>query len=242
MYIGEDTYTVDLRKALPSTFSRPAAQHGWIVRKYHREQCNYNDRVIGVVEVDVLDASKWLGEGEFLSPENFFPDYSYDQGYKVLLSRQKRSGISSKWEKIIPVNTICNYHYSKTFYVTKSGLLLRPRIAIKTKDDRLITNITGLYSLLLEKGWCKNTCASDSFWHEDNPVIGQSLVTALLVQRCFGGEILYFKYSNRTHHYNRISGSYIDLAYEELDPTMRENYPPSTSINLGKKCSGQAKL
>lgn len=45
MYIGEDTYTVDLRKAIPSTFSRPAAQHGWIVRKQRREKCNYDDRV-----------------------------------------------------------------------------------------------------------------------------------------------------------------------------------------------------
>lgn len=56
MYIGEDTYIIDLRRALPSTFSRPAAQHGWIVRKHQREACNYDDRVIGVVEIDVEDA------------------------------------------------------------------------------------------------------------------------------------------------------------------------------------------
>ena len=233
MYIGEDTYTVDLRKALPSTFSRPSAQHGWIVRKHRREQCNYDDRVIGVVEINADDAAKWLGEGELLSQENFFPDYSYDQGYKVLLSRQMRSGVASKWTKIMPVNTIRNYHYFMTFYTGKSGLGIKPRIEIKTNTGKTITNITDLYSLLLEKGWDKNTCVNESFWNEDNPVVGQSLATALLVQRCFGGEVHYFKYSNRTHHYNFIRGCYIDLTFEEIDPTWRVDYPPAASVNLG---------
>lgn len=233
MYIGEDTYTVDLRKALPSTFSRPAAQHGWIVRKQRREKCNYDDRVIGVVEVNADDAAKWLGEGELLSQDNFFPDYFHDQGYMVLLSRQIRSGVPSKWTKILPVNTICNYHYFKTFFTTKFGLYLIPRIEIKTKNGEVITNITGLYSLLLEKGWCKESCVNETFWNVENPVVGQSLVTALLVQRCFGGEVFYFKYSNRTHHFNRIHGCYVDLTYEELDPAWRKNYPPDFSVNLG---------
>lgn len=233
MYIGEDTYTVDLRKALPSTFSRPAAQHGWIVRNHHREECNYDDRVIGVLEIDVDAAAKWLGEGELLSQENFFPDYSHDQGYKVLLWRQKRSGVPSKWTPILPVNTICNYHYFNTFFTSNNGLHLRPRIEIRTKSGEIISNITGLYSLLLEKGWNADTCANKSFWNEDNPVVGQSLVTALLVQRCFGGEVFYFKYSKRTHHFNYTQGCYIDLAFEELDSGWKQDYPPTTSVNLG---------
>lgn len=235
MYIGEDTYTVDLRKALPSTFSRPSAQHGWIVRRHHREKCNYDDRVIGVIEIDVDDAAKWLGEGELLSQENFFPDYSRDQGYKVLLSRQKRSGVPSKWVKILPVNTICNYHHFHSFYTTKFGLHLKPRVELKTKNGEIIPNITGLYSLLLEKGWNKNTCVSETIWSEENPVLGQSLATALLVQKCFGGELLYFKYSNRTHHFNCIAGCYVDLTFDELDPSRKTNYPPETTINLGVK-------
>lgn len=133
----------------------------------------------------------------------------------------------------MPTNTICNYHYFKTFYSTKSALDLKPRIEVKTKSGKCITSITDLYSLLLEKGWDKDTCVNESFWNEDNPVIGQSLATALLVQQCFGGELLYFKYSSRTHHYNYIRGCYVDLAFEEIDPAWRGNYPPETSVNLG---------
>lgn len=233
MYIGEDTYTVDLRKALPSTFSRPAAQHGWIVRKHNREKCNYDDRVIGVLEINVSDAAKWLGEGELLSQENFFPDFSRDQGYKVLLWRQLRSGVPSKWTKILPAKTICNYHYVDTFYSSKNSAFLRPRFKIKTTSGEEITSITGLYSLLLENGWCKETCLNESLWNEDNPAIGQSTVTALLVQKCFGGEIFYFNYSKRKHYLNYIKGCWIDLAFEELDPACRINYPPERAENLG---------
>ena len=233
MYIGEDTYTVDLRKALPSTFSRPASQHGWIVRKHIREECNYNDRVIGVIEVNVDDASKWLGEGELLSQDNFFPDYSRDQGYNVLLWRQKRSGVPSKWKKIIPVHTICNYHYSCSFYSSGDFLCYKPKYEIKTDSGATVSNITDLYALVLENGWSVDTCVNPSVWDEEDPVVGQSLATALLVQQCFGGDLLYFKYSNRTHHFNLIHGCYIDLTFQEINPTLRANFPPKTVTNLG---------
>ncbi len=230
MYIGEDTYTVDLRKALPSTFSRPAAQHGWIVRKHMRENCNYDDRVIGVVEIDVDHAAKWLGEGELLSQDNFFPNFSDDQGYKVLLWRQKRSGVPSKWTKILPVKTICNYHYSNTFFTSGNYLGLKPLFCIKTDTGKNISNITDLFSLMLEKGWCKETCLNEDLWSEDNPAIGQSFITAVLVQKCFGGKIISFNYSTRKHYFNLIKGCYIDLTYEELNPVRRACYPPETSI------------
>ena len=45
MYIGEDTYTVDLRKALPSTFQRPASQHGWVVRSKERKPVSLDEGV-----------------------------------------------------------------------------------------------------------------------------------------------------------------------------------------------------
>lgn len=234
MYIGEDTYTVDLRKALPSTFARPAAQHGWIVRTRNRKECNYNDRVIGVIEINVDDAAKWLGEGELLSQNNFFPNFFHDQGYYVLLSRQLRSGVASKWTKILPIKTICNYHYPECFFVSDHTKKLLPCKKIHTANKEKINNIAGLYSVLLEKGWSKETCAMESLWNEENPVMGQSLVTALLVQMCFGGDILYFVYSNRTHHFNCIQGSYIDLTFDELDSTWKNNsYPPKSAINLG---------
>ena len=233
MYIGEDTYTVDLRRALPSTFSRPAAQHGWIVRKQNREKCNYDDRVIGVLEIDVADAAKWLGEGELLSQQNFFPDFSCDQGYKVLLWRQLRSGLPSKWTKILPAKTICNYHYIDTFYISNPDAVLRPRFAIKAKNGEIINSITGLYSLLIEKGWSKDTCLNETFWDAENPAVGQSAVTALLVQKCFGGEVFYFDYSKRKHYFNYIKGCYLDLTFAELDPACKKDYPPKKSENLG---------
>ena len=72
MYIGEDTYTVDLRKALPSTFQRPASQHGWVVRTKNRQPVSLDERVIGIIEVSVKNACAWLGDGLLLSESNFF--------------------------------------------------------------------------------------------------------------------------------------------------------------------------
>lgn len=37
LYLGKNTYTIDLRKTLPSTFLRPCSQHGWIVRGKNEE-------------------------------------------------------------------------------------------------------------------------------------------------------------------------------------------------------------
>lgn len=228
MYIGEDTYTVDLRKALPSTFSRPSAQHGWIVRKHNRQKCDYNDQVICVLEINVDDAAKWLGDGELLSQANFFPTFTLDQGYRTLLSRQIRSGVPSTWKKILPQKTICNYHYLDTYYV--SDHTANPQPILPTKS---ISSLTELYSLLLERGWSKDTCAKNTLWSEENPVVGQSAVTALLVQKLFGGEILSFPYSNSTHYFNCIDGCFFDLTFEELNQTKKKSYPPQKYDNLG---------
>ena len=65
MYIGEKTYTVDLRKALPSYFLRPAAQHGWVVRNHKRVECDYDDNVVCVAKILISDAAKWLGDSAF---------------------------------------------------------------------------------------------------------------------------------------------------------------------------------
>lgn len=86
IYLGEDTYTVDLRKALPSYFLRPASQHGWVVCGNDVEHSkDYAGNVLCVIEVKVGDADGWLGTGELLTTENFFPDYNIDDGYRVLL-------------------------------------------------------------------------------------------------------------------------------------------------------------
>ena len=84
VYIGEDAYTVDLRKALPSYFLRPASQHGWIVRNRNASaNSDYGENVLCIIEVKVGDADGWLGRGGLLTAENFFPDFNIDDGYKV---------------------------------------------------------------------------------------------------------------------------------------------------------------
>ena len=73
LYIGDEVYTVDLRKAMPSYFLRPASQHGWVVRKKERkDDCDYKDNVLCVIKIKVEDADNWLGSGALLSQENFF--------------------------------------------------------------------------------------------------------------------------------------------------------------------------
>lgn len=236
MYIGSDTYTVDLRKALPSTFQRPASQHGWIVRKKYRNSDSLDDRLIGIIEVSVCDAEKWLGDGSLLSEENFFPPFSIDQGYKVLLSRQIRSGIDLKRPKVLPQKTICNYHLSDMFYVSAPEDLPKPKRKIpfiNTTDEDLITT---LFHVLLNFGWQKDSCCSEALWDENQPYSGQSAPTAILVQKYFGGDICMMQYGQRPHYYNMINGTILDLTSSELQAKNNADYyDPSRYTNLGSR-------
>lgn len=85
---------VDLRKALPSVYLRPHAQHALVVRR--REQPPYSPRssasyydmssqVIAILRVRIDRAALWLGEGNLLTASNLFPSPSVDQGYNNLL-------------------------------------------------------------------------------------------------------------------------------------------------------------
>ncbi len=91
LYLGEETYTIDLRKALPSYFLRPCAQNGWIV-KGKDEDFDFNSRIACVVRMDVRDAQCAVGKGTFMSIKNFFPPKKTDQGYERLLEWQKGGG------------------------------------------------------------------------------------------------------------------------------------------------------
>lgn len=216
MYLGEDTYTVDLRKALPSTFQRPTAQHGWIARKRNAGiDCKYDDRVIGVLEIPVRQAKKWLGNGELLSEENFFPSFDIDQGYGVLLQRQLRSGLSTTDPVILPAKTISNYHIAQTYYCSDRIATINPVKNVDANGEP-ICSIEDLYSILLEKGWQKNTCTEAAKWEQDKPWLYQSAPTALLVQRYFGGEIYMRSCLHRPHYYNVIDSVIIDLTYQEV--------------------------
>lgn len=233
MYIGDETYTVDLRKALPSTFQRPASQHGWIVRRKERKAASLDERVVGVIEINVNDATKWLGNGELLSEENFFPSYSIDQGYKVLLSRQHRSGIFINKETILPQNTICNYHIHEMIFCSDYKKLLKIGKEKRIPKEIQIENPLDLFVLLLNVGWDENTCDDNVNWDEETPYIGQSAATSVLVQQCFGGNICSISYSSKTHYFNIIDGVVVDLTRSELQPKLtREYYSPGNYLRL----------
>ena len=61
-----------------------------------------------------------------------------------------------------------------------------------------------------------------------NPCRNQCAVTALAVQGLFGGDIVNTKTKGGTHFYNRIGGSYWDLAADQFDePIPYDNTPSS---------------
>jgi len=53
--------------------------------------------------------------------------------------------------------------------------------------------------------------SSSAQWLAGNPARGQCNVTALLVNECFGGEILKTPLPEGDHFYNRIDGKRVDL-------------------------------
>lgn len=224
MYIGDTTYTMDLRKALQSNFLRPSAQHGWIIRDITRRARNYNDAVVAIAKISINNANKWLGNGTLLSQENFFPDYDHDIGYRKLLTRQVRSGYYSLRSRdvFIPKNTLTNYHYSKSFFISDKSFEIKKDIyysyekADGTKENKKITDLIILYHLLLTKGWTQNTSEYPSRWNENDVCIGQSGATALLIQSLFQGDVVSINYANRAHYYNFIDGVYIDFTSQEI--------------------------
>ncbi len=86
---------VDLRKALPSVFLRPHAQHALVIRKKGgmpsvKIPASFFDlatQVVGILRIRIDRSAKWLGAGDLVSANNLFPSPSIDHGYNDLLSR-----------------------------------------------------------------------------------------------------------------------------------------------------------
>ena len=111
LYLGKKSYTVDLRKALPSTFLRPVAQHGWIVKGKDKNY-SFDSSILCVLRLPVELVDEMLGTGSLLSQNNFFPEYCVDEGYKVLLTRQEDSGLTDMKKTILlPKNMISTIFY-----------------------------------------------------------------------------------------------------------------------------------
>lgn len=85
---------VDLRKALPSIYLRPHAQHALVIRRKDKQNVNqiasYYDmssQVVGILRIRIDKANAWLGNGALMTKENIFPSPSIDQGYNNLLMK-----------------------------------------------------------------------------------------------------------------------------------------------------------
>lgn len=102
IYRSPSTIMVDLRKAVPSFFLRPHAQHALMLRKRSDKYENfmdYTDRIIGIAKIRVKDGLKWIGQTGLLSVQSLFPPPYYDAGYANLLNEYKKPLItkSTQW-------------------------------------------------------------------------------------------------------------------------------------------------
>lgn len=96
IYSNSRMTVVDLRRALPSVFLRPGAQHGWTVKmnsnkkNMSRGDYSFAKDVVAILRIPLSLADELIG-GALLSQENLFPPADYDQGYRILLQRQEQA-------------------------------------------------------------------------------------------------------------------------------------------------------
>ena len=103
VYRGNTTLLVDLRKAVPSYFLRPHAQHGLMLKKTSEkpnDYADYSDKIIAVAKVSVADGLRWIGQTGLLSVQSLFPPPYYDTGFASLMNEYKMAAsFNSKSEK-----------------------------------------------------------------------------------------------------------------------------------------------
>lgn len=91
--ITNDIIEIDLRKSLPSTFLRPHAQHGLVIKKNVNsssrkpEDYDLSTNVVAIIRIRIDRAKEWIGNGELLTQDNLIPPPGYDPGYDLLLSK-----------------------------------------------------------------------------------------------------------------------------------------------------------
>lgn len=90
-YFETDSYQIiDLRYMTPSLYQRPHSQHALLVRRKSFPDIahvNYQDSIIGVLEIETELALKWLGDGALSEVHFMFPPPTYDPGYKRFLDK-----------------------------------------------------------------------------------------------------------------------------------------------------------
>lgn len=96
IYTGENTRIIDLRKALPSFFLRPHAQHAYMLSKKtgeiieYKSLTDYTDLVVGIAQIPTDVIQKWIGNSELLSVNSLFPSACFDDGFELLLRKYPR--------------------------------------------------------------------------------------------------------------------------------------------------------
>lgn len=85
VYTGRETTLVDLRKALPSYYLRPHAQHAYMLRKNEKYPNDYSDLIVGIAKIPTQLGIKWLGTNDFLTLSSLFPAAYFDTGYSLML-------------------------------------------------------------------------------------------------------------------------------------------------------------
>lgn len=78
----------------------------------------------------------------------------------------------------------------------------------------------------LRKAWCRETAhpSYQARWSEDNPSIGQCLVTALVVQDRYGGDIYSCKVCSNSHFVNIIDERIVDRTVEQFGGVSKVKY------------------
>jgi hypothetical protein len=86
----DGTRVIDLRKAIPSFYLRPHAQHGLLIRP----QADQGEFQLAALQIPLARALEWLGSSVLLSPFGLFPPASVDVGYRRLLDYIKYQDVN----------------------------------------------------------------------------------------------------------------------------------------------------
>ncbi len=115
-------------------------------------------------------------------------------------------------------------------YALHKPLKLLNKEAIVFNDSDLIDSIIKTWpynnklkarELLVElfsQSWSAETCEPGlrAEWTEEKPSLGQSDITALILNNCFGGKIMKCMTSTGSSYYNMINGELVDLTAEQF--------------------------
>jgi hypothetical protein len=97
-----------------------------------------------------------------------------------------------------------------------------------------------LLKATLPMAWCRDTAelSTQGYWSDQNPALGQSAVTALLVQDILGGEIVRSLVQGYGAHYaNRLpDGRILDLTAIQFPE--RTDVPPGETIDRATLVEG----